>query len=687
MSSNYLDWNNRLAQYYFNEEMAGREVLLYANRKIINSIGEGLGDVADFISSVQVGPTWTTRAGLCQKALQAYEDWRHRALDYPPYIAFLVLFVLAEDVEGDFAPHAYYPRLNQLLGISAEQGRPASFDRMWELWADLEKWSKEDRNEELGRFAFRIRGEWRHVGLPLSQTLLSHDERSNLKVIFDKADIDPTDPPAIDILTRMLVYYGSRDHLLQKRTLTVLQLTAGQSIGLKNALIEFVLEELAEWDGTCSEVSQPDKGIIGEAKTGLRVCLNEDSLSRKVNTYLRLKTNRAIPDAGLEFTCSQLNKVLTCFETSANWSTPLRDQASAKYFDASSVNWNDGLQMKDIENGWRAKLKGASVRLFLPGKREGMPDWIESHHLERQIEFLVAVNSGMTDKIKNWGSQSCESFVAKDDLGLPSGWSLFYGKNATNSCDGVDVLTLSNLLQLRLVRGIKTGRGNTYLKFGLPSVMLENMSGLESIKINGSKIIQADQSIPIWELPQGLPLYQALRIEVYGDSSDPLQTRIIKIEDPHIQVALDEMPQRAPDGDILSYGSSDNFATGPIVNVADNKECSQFPDALPTHFSSIIVFLGSRPGEIRDWPDEELPEDWHPVWAVAKKGRKEWVVHFCGNTEHLKLEQSVGKPTSDPRAVKRWKEAIWINRKRCQPPALPILLKLWRKYLEAAKNA
>jgi len=81
-------------------------------------------------------------------------------------IAFLVLFVLAEDIEGDFAPNSYYPKLNKLLGLPQEQNSPPSFYRMSELWADLQKWSREDRHEELGRFVFRIRGEWRHVGLP-----------------------------------------------------------------------------------------------------------------------------------------------------------------------------------------------------------------------------------------------------------------------------------------------------------------------------------------------------------------------------------------------------------------------------------------------------------------------------------------------------------------------------------------
>ncbi len=77
----YLDWNNRLANHFFNEEIAGREVLLYANKGIIDSIGKDLGGTTDFIRAVKTGPPWVTRSGLCQKALQTYENWRTKLTD------------------------------------------------------------------------------------------------------------------------------------------------------------------------------------------------------------------------------------------------------------------------------------------------------------------------------------------------------------------------------------------------------------------------------------------------------------------------------------------------------------------------------------------------------------------------------------------------------------------------------
>ncbi|MDO8656913.1 MAG: hypothetical protein Q7K45_06775, partial [Nanoarchaeota archaeon] len=393
-----------------------------------------------------------------------------------------------------------------------------------------------------------------------------------------------------------------------------------ENMVLKNALLEFVLDELAEWDGTVPEIQHEDKEFPKEAKTGLRICLNIDKFPNRVKSYLRFKTNKSIPDTGLNFQGSDYSGILTCFETNANWSSPLKDQTTSQQLDASSIDWLKGFHMKDPENNWHTKLKGASVRLFISGKREVLPDWIESHHLERKCEFMIAAHSSMIETVRNWGLQFCEIFQDKFYNGLPAGWILFYGKNATKSCDGVDVLALSALLRMRLQGGIKTGRGNIYLKFGLPSVVLENVSGNEKIKINGIQIKQVDESIPQWNIQREYPLYTPLRIEVYRDSSEPVQTRIIKIEDPQIPSIFDEVPCRGREGRIIEPGSEDDYVTGGVVTEMNKTESSTFSNPFPTHLSSRIIFIGSRPGEIIDWPEEDFTKEWHPVWAIVRIG-------------------------------------------------------------------
>jgi hypothetical protein len=60
-------------------------------------------------------------------------DWRKRNLQYPPYVGYLAFYVLAAGLEGDFARHAYCPRLRTLLDEPPAVGQYPSFDRMLEL--------------------------------------------------------------------------------------------------------------------------------------------------------------------------------------------------------------------------------------------------------------------------------------------------------------------------------------------------------------------------------------------------------------------------------------------------------------------------------------------------------------------------------------------------------------------------
>ncbi|MEA3343213.1 MAG: hypothetical protein U9Q92_03535, partial [archaeon] len=145
---NYLEWNNLLAKYFFNEEKSGKEVLLYVNEDLINELGKPRGDdINNFLESTKQGPRWITRSGVCQKALQSFEGWRNKGFEYPPYISYLACFVLAAGTHEDCAPQAYYPRLRKLLNEEDNIGQLPSFNKMILLWDDLDKWSREDKQE------------------------------------------------------------------------------------------------------------------------------------------------------------------------------------------------------------------------------------------------------------------------------------------------------------------------------------------------------------------------------------------------------------------------------------------------------------------------------------------------------------------------------------------------------------
>ena len=124
--SAYLVWNNALAARFFNSEMAETPVYLLVTEDVVREVGRPFGrDYEDYLASVRAGPPGLAQWGHCQRALHVAEGWRERGLQFPPYIGYLCLFVLAGGLEGDFDPRSYYPRVWELLG-EPQEGTPPS---------------------------------------------------------------------------------------------------------------------------------------------------------------------------------------------------------------------------------------------------------------------------------------------------------------------------------------------------------------------------------------------------------------------------------------------------------------------------------------------------------------------------------------------------------------------------------
>lgn len=169
----YLQWNDRIASYFFNADNAGKEVYLSVSQKLIEKLGSTDGDFRDFISALKTGPPWVRgNILICDRALKTWDQWRQRRLPFPPYIGYLSLFVLAVPETADHSPLAYHNPLRRLLGEPAQVNRPyPRFDRMIELWNDLEEWSRQDKEGQLGLFKFSFAGNHIHVGIPREQFL------------------------------------------------------------------------------------------------------------------------------------------------------------------------------------------------------------------------------------------------------------------------------------------------------------------------------------------------------------------------------------------------------------------------------------------------------------------------------------------------------------------------------------
>src|SRR5579862_2683451 len=359
----YLRWNDQIASRFFNPEAAGRRVYLHVTRELIAEIGrdEGIA-VADFVRSVKGGPPWCSGVPLCLRATEAFVGWRKRKVPskllFPPYIGFLGLFVLAAGLgeEGEFSLQAYYPRLRKLLGDEQSTRPYPYFEEMRELWTDLERWSQGDKHGEIGVFEYPATGRFVNVGVPISQTILTEQERRDLPLIFVDAGLDAGAPPAESYLASILQEFGVGR--LRPRTLRILRNPVVHKEE-HEGLLEAVLDELREWDGSVTNETEKDSKKVS-VHASLRLCLDEiDKVAGRVALRLRCRTAHEFPEDGLVITLHSAS--YRCQEYGGGWSTILEDADRGHPVDAADFNVFSSLAMRESTHGWRFTLPTSNV--------------------------------------------------------------------------------------------------------------------------------------------------------------------------------------------------------------------------------------------------------------------------------------------------------------------------------------
>ncbi|MEH7379108.1 hypothetical protein V7138_01300 [Bacillus sp. JJ1533] len=675
----YIKWNDLIAENFFNEDMAGKEVLLFVDEALINEIGSKIGKNTDnFISSVIEGPPWVnvrSNSGICRKAIQTYKNWRlKKKIKYPPYIGYLALFVLAGYVEDEnYSPNAYYPKLRSLLREDEGGGQYPFFNQMINLWMDLEKWSKEDKFEELGRFNVRVRGNLRHVGLPQSQTIISSKERKSLPLIFNRAGIIFSDSPDYETIRNILLEHGQ--DILAKKTLRLLNLQEKDK-HLLQALLNLVIDELNEWDGSLPEEFL-DTNTFARAR--LKICINLNKVTEKATFSLRINAQNEFPDETLFLQRKGNIGLFQCTRSIENWSSELKSE-DGSILNGTSLDWLNGENFEDQSNRWKCTLKGTSVRVFAEGRKFGLPNnLVEISRLERGSRFILLCNKTYVSNILEWGKNSCESFSEINYQGVPAGWSLFSGINPSKSCMGISELTIGSEIKIRHVDGIRLGKGNTYLKAAPPKLLIENSNGTEIPFLN-DKPLKFNTENRYWELPEDLPIDQTLTINILNEGIEIRRTNF-KITNSRI---YNRDKKRYFDTAGLQENEDNPLVIG--VNVYNN-DSIQFEKeyALPTYSYNEIIFLGQHPGEIFHWQSKaEINLEWEPVWAICRVKRRKWKAEFCSMK---KIEDcQINNQIYDKNDFRFWKTVMRKMRKSIKSPEFPPLKELWESYLEVAKN-
>jgi hypothetical protein len=676
----FLEWNDRLASHFFHPEMAGRSVFLFVTQELLDELGGPTRDTwRNFVRLAMAGHSWcpSNLHNVCQKALHCLETWRLYDFHYPAYLPYLGLFVLAAGKNGDFAPNAYYPRLRELLD-EAGSGMYPGFDKMWQLWDDLERWANDDMHGDLGTFTARVAGGWVHVGMPIAQTVLTEHERAALPAVFSAAALDPTAfPPDVE-LARLIGTYGS--HHLRRRTLTLLDRGASET-EMTPVLLDIVKEELSDWDGKPGATSDGDRESVSG---NLRLCAALDRVASTARFGLRCSMNRDFPEEGLVLGYAPTGEAFSCQEGISHWSTELSDPITRRPVDATRFDWEGKPVLRETHFGWRFTLRGSPIHILTDGGSEGLPGLVEVFQIPAAGPFCLALAPGSRSEVVAWGMEACDGFLALPiGKGLPTGWSLYWANGLVNGaapCKAYPVLCPPSATRLMVRGGIRASRRNWFLPFGLPDLALEPSRGDETVACAG---VELHGEGGLYRLPVDVPKEQKLYAEAHRGAE-------VTRSQPFYVIGAFAWQWSTPLVSLDKFGAVKDASTFHQAGACGASVVGFTPSRVaysprPSCFERRrVFFVGREPGQITSWPTEPLPGSWQPVWAIPleRKGR----AIFCG-TDIGASEPLPARAGTDRKKLKLWKEVLYRRQKRIDAPLLPRQAELWRKFQEAARRA
>jgi len=234
---------------------------------------------------------------------------------------------------------------------------------------------------------------------------------------------------------------------------------------------------------------------------------------------------------------------------------------------------------------------------------------------------------------------------------------------------------------IRLVGGMPGSVRSTFFSFSAPRVVIDGAIAGDEVLCNGRPLEESEKARGRYELPDSLPVDERITIEIWN-AGEIVKRRSLylvsgvpwQMKDP--QVVVGKYGQPLPDGEEGIAGAHVPSQAGNPLPV-DLLRTPGLKASAPR-----VYFVGRDPGEIAEWPAERLP-DWRPVWAIAFGRRGS--AYYCGESVDAALPTARTVDGGD--GSQRWHALLWRERKRIAPPQNRALNALWRKYVEAARNA
>ena len=521
----YLEWNNTIAKYFFNESKNEKEIFLFITKNEIINLGKKAGVAgsdeeifSDYIQAIK-DPFGTGKSYHPIKgAIIQYATWKLEGIEtvdhpYPLYIAYLVLFILplSEKQDSSYSLNGYYGPLNDFLIANQiidpnlnQKVQTRNFLRIDALWHDLEDWSISEKNTELGYLEIRPfkNKHWVHVGLPLSQSIISPAGINNMPQFFNASGLAPYEKLSINKCRGLLVDHGKKYLELRQNDINII---SEKNNELGQSLIRYVITKYREWNG---ETDKKDHDT-GKTKKGftysrLMLCCEYDSVNEKVKFFYRLYSNLDYPE-DLEFYYNE--EKIPCTVQRNEWSRPL------------PIPFNENLVLKDSLNKWITKFEKKDIRILIPGTNYYLSGWLEADHLSANSKMLLLINHRMKESIEMWGGEFETGNFKKIHLDvLPENYHIYECENPDIPHPDIDKISFKSEKRILWKGGVKIS-GKTFLPPYLPDIEIENGLGNEKVLIdygddNKIDLIKKPVDLPIWEFPNAEDLISNTKFNI-----------------------------------------------------------------------------------------------------------------------------------------------------------------------------
>lgn len=435
---NYLQWNNATINHFFNEKNEEKEVTLYFSERIITEIGETLfekpedGYLEDFFRALKIGVNGISNNDYIQRIIDLDERFTTGtraiegiALNYPPYLTYLLSFILpftSGEIEAEFSMSNFHGIAKKYFEEKQLTGDYNKYIKLRlknvdYIWSKINEWLIEKNNFCLG-YLEEINDpipNRKYVSKYEYHILFRKEQEERLSKVFDNCNILPNDAITEDQIRNLLI---ENSDFLKLSSNTKEKIKQNDYIGDK--LVKRAYNFYKSWTGTTHLV----EGQRGYSRKKLVLCLDFNLLSQKLKIkYFRAFSKDTLPENSI-LQRTDGTQIENFHQNRELYSIPLLD---------CFIDLETDIELKDEVNRVKYSWKAKDFYIF---KRIPQLDWIEIPKVEFNAgkALIICTNDFYINKLEDWfeaitGTKSL--FKDNTKTFLSDGWMALIVENIT----------------------------------------------------------------------------------------------------------------------------------------------------------------------------------------------------------------------------------------------------------------